>query len=77
MKNDLEFRKRITIFILDYLTVPDFHFDENGLIVDKTIRMAFDLLITERVFTQIEIQRMLLQKYMVFIPNSYFRKHEN
>lgn len=75
MKNDFEFRKRITEFILDYLTVPDFHFDEDGLIVDQTIRMAFDILIIEHVFTQSELQQTLLSEYMVFVPNSYFEKH--
>ena len=61
------FRERVTIFLTEYLDIPDRQLEKNGVAYRGTIKAALKMLV-ESVFTAEEITKELL-RHDVILPS--------
>lgn len=62
----------LTGFLRQYVKFPESAYNSLGILNDDYIKKAFDLLVSNDVFTKEELVYKLFKDYDLFVPMNYF-----
>ena len=69
----MEYRKKLTCFLQEYLLFPKKWYEEDGTLTPAGVRIALKMLLDEGVFdSPTDLMRQAFKDYGILLPNARF-----